>query len=198
VAFREPEGLVVIPGTRRYNPRSYFYVRTAGAALPMISEVREAARKVDPRVPIIWVRTLDAVGAQAVATLTMLASGLAGLGAVALGLAALGLFGVLSFLVAQRRYEIGVRVALGARRRDVGWLVLRQALGLGVGGVVAGTLVAVATVTLLRAIIHGLQPLDLPMFAAIAVLMVLVALLASAVPARRAASVDPMTSLRAE
>lgn len=198
VAFREPEGLVVIPGTRRYNPRSYFYLRTAGAALPMISDVREAARKVDPRVPIIWVRTLDAVGAQAVATLTMLASGLAGLGAVALGLAALGLFGVLSFLVAQRRYEIGVRVALGARRRDVGWLVLRQALGLGIGGVVAGTLVAVATVTLLRAIIHGLQPLDLPMFAAIAVLMVLVALLASAVPARRAASVDPMTSLRAE
>ncbi|HSE53405.1 MAG TPA: ABC transporter permease [Gemmatimonadales bacterium] len=198
VAFREPEGLVVIPGTRRYDPRSYFYLRTAGAAQPMISAVRQAAREADPRVPIIWVRTLDAVGAQAVASLTMVASGLAGLGAMALGLAALGLFGVLSFLVAQRRYEIGIRAALGARRGDVTWMVLKQALRLAAGGVVVGALVTVAVVTLLRAIIHGLQPLDLPMFGGMAAIMVLVAALASAVPARRAASVDPMEALRAE
>ena len=198
VAFREPEGLVVIPGTRRYDPRSYFYLRTSGAALPMISAVRQAAREVDPRVPIIWVRTLDAVGAQAVSTLTMLASGLAGLGAVALGLAALGLFGVLSFLVAQRRYEIGIRAALGARRGDVTWMVLKQALRLGAGGVVVGALVAVAVVTLLRSLIHALQPLNFVMFGGMAAIMLLVAVLASAVPARRAASVDPMEALRAE
>jgi ABC-type antimicrobial peptide transport system permease subunit len=128
----------------------------------------------------------------------MLASGLAGLGAVALGLAALGLFGVLSFLVAQRRYEIGIRAALGARRGDVTWLVLKQALRLGAGGVVMGALVAVAVVTLLRAIIHGLEPLDLLVFGGMAAIMVLVAVLASMVPARRAASVDPMEALRAE
>ena len=197
-AFRAPEGLVVIPGTWRYSPRSYFYLRTSGSAQPMLSAVRQAAREVDPRVPIIWVRTLDAVGAHAVSTLTMLASGLAGLGAVALGLAALGLFGVLSFLVAQRRYEIGIRAALGARRGDVTWMVLKQALRLGAGGVVVGALVAVAVVTLLRSIIHGLQPLDLPMFGGMAAIMVLVAVLASVVPARRAASVDPMEALRAE
>lgn len=197
-AFREPEGLVVIPGSWRYNPRSYFYLRTSAAAQPMVAAVREAAREVDPGVPIIWVRTLDAVGAQAVASLTMVASGLAGLGAVALGLAALGLFGVLSFLVAQRRYEIGIRAALGARRGDVTWMVLKQALRLGAGGVIVGALVAVAVVTLLRSIIHGLQPLDLAMFGGMAAVMVLVAVLASAVPARRAASVDPMEALRAE
>jgi ABC-type antimicrobial peptide transport system permease subunit len=128
----------------------------------------------------------------------MLASGLAGLGAVALGLAALGLFGVLSFLVAQRRYEIGIRAALGARRGDVTWMVLKQALRLGAAGVVAGALLAVAVVTLLRAIIPGLQPLDLLVFGGMAALMVLVAVLASMVPARRAASVDPMEALRAE
>jgi putative ABC transport system permease protein len=198
VAFREPEGLVVIPGTRRYYPRSFFYLRTGGAAEPMLAAVRQAAREVDSRVPILWVRTLEAVGAEAVASLSMLGSGLAGLGAVALGLAALGLFGVLSFLVAQRRYEIGIRAALGARRGDVTWMVLKQALRLGAGGAALGALVAVAAVMLLRSIIHGLQPLDLLVFAAMAALMLLVAVLASVVPARRAASVDPMEALRAE
>lgn len=198
VSFREPEGIVVIPGTRRYDPRSYFYLRTSGPAQPMIQEVRQAAREVDQRVPILWVRTLEAVGDQAVSSLAMLASGLAGLGAVALGLAALGLFGVLSFLVAQRRQEIGIRVALGARRGDVTWMVLKQALRLGATGVVVGALVAAAAVTMLRAIVHGLQPLNLPVFGAMAAIMVLVAVLASVVPARRAASVDPMAALRAE
>jgi putative ABC transport system permease protein len=77
-------------------------------------------------------------------------------------------------------------------------MVLKQALRLGAGGVAAGALVAVAVVTLLRSIIHGLQPLDLPMFIGMAAVMVLVAVLASAVPARRAAAVDPMEALRAE
>jgi predicted permease len=198
VAFREPEGVVVIPGTRQYSPRTFFYVRTSGSAEAMLGAVRQAAREVDSRIPILWVRTIERVGAEVVAPLSMLASGLAGLGAVALGLAALGLFGVLSFLVAQRRYEIGIRAALGARRGDVTWMVLKQALRLGAAGVVAGALLAVAVVTLLRAIIPGLQPLDLLVFGGMAALMVLVAVLASMVPARRAASVDPMEALRAE
>jgi len=198
MAFRQPEGMLVIPATGRYLPRTYFYLRTRGPAQPMISAVRQAAREVDTRVPILWVRTLESVGAQAVAPMTMMASGLAGLGAVALGLAALGLFGVLSFLVAQRRYEIGIRAALGARAGDVTWMVLKQALRLGLAGVVVGALLALAAVTLLRSIIHGLEMLDLRVFAVMAGVMVLVAVLASVVPARRAASVDPMEALRAE
>ncbi|HYN64819.1 MAG TPA: ABC transporter permease [Candidatus Limnocylindrales bacterium] len=198
VAFRQPEGLVIIPGTRRYNPRTYFYIRTNSGSEPMIAAVRQAARTLDPRVPILWVRTLESVAAREVAGMTMLASGLAGLGTVALALAALGLFGVLSFIVAQRRYEIGIRVALGARRGNVTWMVLRQALGLGAGGVLAGGFIAAAVVTMLRAVIHGLQPLNVVVFGTIALIMVLVALLASAVPALRAASVDPMNALRAE
>jgi predicted permease len=198
VAFREAEGVVVIPGTRQYSPRTFLYVRTSGSAEAMLGAVRRAALEVDPRVPILWVRTIERVGAEVVAPLSMLASGLAGLGAVALGLAALGLFGVLSFLVAQRRYEIGIRAALGARRGDVTWMVLKQALGLGATGVVVGALVAVGVVTMLRAIIHGLQPLDLRVFGGMAAIMVLVAVLASVVPARRAALVDPMEALRAE
>jgi ABC-type antimicrobial peptide transport system permease subunit len=198
VTFREPEGLVVIPGTRHYNARSFFYVRTSGSAASMSAVVRQAARGLNPQVPILWVRTLEEVAAEEVASLSQLASGLAGLGAVALGLAALGLFGVLSFLVAQRRYEIGIRAALGAGRGDVTWMVLKQALRLGGGGVLAGALLALGSVAMLRAIIHGLKPLNLVVFGGMAAVMVLVAVLASAVPARRAASVDPMEALRAE
>jgi hypothetical protein len=198
VAFRQPEGVVVIPGTGHYNARTYFYVRTSLRSENMITSVREAVRLVDSRVPILWVRTLEDVGAREVAALTMIASGLASLGGVALALATLGLFGVLSFIVAQRRYEIGVRIALGARRLDVAWMIAKQSLGLSALGVVAGILVAVAVVTLLRAVISGLQPLNLLMFGSMALSMVLVALLASALPARRAASVDPIKALRAE
>lgn len=198
VAYRQPEGVIFIPGTQAYNPRTYLYVRTNGDAASLLAAVQQAIRAIDPRVPILWARTLEDVAARDAAPLTMLASGLASLGAVAYALAALGLFGVLSFLVAQRRYEIGIRVALGAGRLDVTWMVVRHALGLGAGGVAAGAVIALAAVTLLRAIIHGLQPLPLPAFAAMALTMVLVALIASAVPARSATAVDPMTALRAE
>lgn len=198
VAYRQPEGVLFIPGTKAYNPRTYLYVRTNGDAASLIAAVQQAIRGIDPRVPILWARTLENVAEQDAAPLAMLASGLASLGAVAYALAALGLFGVLSFLVAQRRNEIGIRVALGARRLDITWMVLRHALGLGAGGVVAGAVIALAAVTLLRAIIHGLQPLPLPAFAAMSLIMLVVALVASAVPARRAAAVDPMMALRAE
>jgi len=197
VAFRQPEGLVVIPA-RSYDPRTYFYVRTNNGSAQMIAAVRQAMGLLDARVPILWVRTLEDVAAREVAPLTMLASGLASLGTVALAFAALGLFGVLSFIVAQRRYEIGIRVALGARRIDVSWMVARHALGLGARGVVVGALIAAVVVALLRGMIFGLQPLNLPALGTMAVIMVLVALVASAVPALRAASVDPMTALRAE
>jgi hypothetical protein len=197
VAFRQPEGVAVIP-ERSYNPRTYFYLRTNRGAKAMIPAITRAAGALDPRVPILWVRTMEDVAARETAPLAMLATGLTSLGTVALALAALGLFGVLSFIVAQRSYEIGIRVALGARRSDVTWLVMKQALGLGAGGVLVGAALAVATVILLRALIHGLEPLSLQVFATTAVIMVLVALLASAIPARRAASVDPVRALRME
>ncbi len=198
VAYRQPEGVVFIPGDLEYRPRTFFYVRTACDAEAMVATVRQAVAGVDPRVPILWARTLEQVEAKEMSPLTLTASGLASLGVVALALAALGLFGVLSFIVAQRRHEIGVRVALGATRLDVTWMVVRQAVGLGAGGVVLGAALALAAVTLMRAVIHGLQPLDLPIFGAMSAAMVIVALVASALPARRAASVDPMATLRAE
>jgi ABC-type antimicrobial peptide transport system permease subunit len=198
LGFREPEGSVLIPGGTRYHARTNYYVRTTGAASAMVATVREAVRAHDPRVPIGAVRTMAEAAAAEGAPLASFSSGMAALGAIALALAAIGLSGVLAFIVAQRRYEIGVRMALGARRGDVAWLVVRQALGLGAAGVLAGTLLMFAVVAVLRAIIWGLQPLDPSVLAGTALIMLLVSLLASLVPARRAVSVDPISSLRAE
>jgi hypothetical protein len=198
VSFRQPEGLIVIPGSGHYNPHTFFYVRSNVSSDGLTNAVRAAVTAVDRRVPILWVRTLEEAAATEVASLTAVASGLGALGFVALALAALGLFGVLAFIVAQRRYEIGVRVALGARRFDVAWLVAREALALAIGGALAGSLIAAALVIVLRGEIHGLQPLDPITLGTLAMIMVFVAFLASVVPARRAASVDPMRALRAE
>lgn len=198
VAYREAEGVAIIPAGNRYSPRVYFFVRTNGPAAEMIAHLQRAARSVDTRVPILWARTLEDVAARENAPLTMVASGLSTLGWVALALATLGLFGVMSFIVAQRRYEIGVRMALGARRVDVTWMVLRQALRLGVTGVAIGTLLSLAVVTALRAIVHGVKPLSLSAFLEVSIIMTLVAAVSSFIPARRAASIDPMEALRAE
>jgi predicted permease len=198
VSFRQPEGVMYFPMGSQYIPRSFFYVRTNGDAEQLIASVREAVRSVDPRVPILWVRTMEDVGDREVAAMTQIANGMASLGSVALALAALGLFGVLSFIVAQRRYEIGIRVALGARKTDVTWMVLNQSLRLGAAGVLAGGIIAIVAVILIRAIIHGIGGLDFVVFAGMSAVMLVVAVLASALPARRAAAVDPMTALRAE
>jgi len=149
-------------------------------------------------VPIVSLRTLEDAAAFESAPLTSVSSALGSLGAIAIGLAALGLFGVLAFTVAQRRYEIGVRLALGAQRRDVVWMIVRHALGLGATGVVAGTLVMIGVIAFLRAIIWGLEPLSVSTFATVAFTTLVVVIGASAIPARRAASVDPVQSLRAE
>ena len=198
VSFRQPEGVVFIPGTRQYHPRTNFYIRTSVPAVQMIPSVRQAVHALDSRVPVMSVRTLEDVSAIDAAPITAVAAGVAALGLVALGLAALGLFGVLSFIVAQRRQEIGIRVALGARRGNVVRMVVRQAVSLGASGIVVGGLLAVGAVTLMRAVVHGLKPLEVSTFGATAVAMLLVVLLASALPSWRAASVDPMETLRGE
>jgi ABC-type antimicrobial peptide transport system permease subunit len=119
-------------------------------------------------------------------------------GGVALGLAAIGLYGVLSCSVAQRTREIGVRVALGAGRRQVVALVLRQAAVLVTAGIVIGMAAAVAGAQYMQGMLYGIGPRDPATLAWVTGVLVTIGLLASAVPARQAAAANPLDALRAE
>ncbi|MCY4029492.1 MAG: FtsX-like permease family protein, partial [Acidobacteria bacterium] len=118
--------------------------------------------------------------------------------AVALLLATFGVYGLLSYVVAQRRGEIGIRMALGARRSDVIGLVLRQGAALVIGGVAVGLLAAAATTSILEGFLFGVSTDDRLTFAVVTVVLMTVALVACWFPAQRAARVDPMQVLRLE
>ncbi|HLK17589.1 MAG TPA: FtsX-like permease family protein, partial [Bryobacteraceae bacterium] len=116
--------------------------------------------------------------------------------ATALLLCAVGLYGLLSYMVVQRSAEIGLRVALGAQRKDVLTLILGRGLALATTGVVIGLAASVYLTKYLSSLLFGVQPLDAATFASVPVVLLLVSLIASSIPAYRAARVDPMKALR--
>ncbi|HYV20420.1 MAG TPA: ABC transporter permease [Verrucomicrobiae bacterium] len=174
-------------------------IRTAGGdPMAFAERVRQDVRRLDPALPITEVRPMSAVLLSSVSDRRfnlILLSAFAGL---AFGLAAVGVYGVLAHLVAQRSREVGVRMALGARRLDVLWLMLRQGLPLIGLGIAGGTLAALASTHLMRSLLYGIGPGDPLTFVAAAACLALVGVLASLIPAQRAARVDPCIALRAE
>jgi ABC-type antimicrobial peptide transport system permease subunit len=121
-----------------------------------------------------------------------------GFAALALLLGVVGLYGVVAYSVSQRTREIGVRIALGAQRGSVYQLILREAAWLTAVGIVIGLVCSVAAATLMRGLLFGVRSWDLPTLAAVAAVLGVAALLASYIPARRAASISPVEALRAE
>ena len=117
---------------------------------------------------------------------------------LALVLACIGIYGVLAYLTTQRVPEIGVRMALGADTKEVMWLVLRQSLGMVFGGIAAGALAAVVAGRALQHLVEGMQPTEVSTFAVTIPVLVLAAMFASYLPARRASRIDPMSALRKE
>jgi putative ABC transport system permease protein len=173
-------------------------VKTRGNPADQIQEVRARIRTLDSRLPLDDVASLtgriDRTLAERRALLVLL-----GLFAgVALILAAVGLYGLMAYSVRQRFQEIGIRMALGARRASVVALVVRQGLLLAVAGVVLGLAGAVGVTRLLSSHLYGIEAIDPRTFGALSILLVAVAALASYLPARRAARVDPNEALRTE
>jgi len=165
---------------------------TLGAA------VRQVLRELDPTVPVYQVDTLPALVEQASAQRLFVMRLLAGFALVAVLLAAIGLYGVVSYGVSQRTREMGVRVALGAQRRDVMRLVLSSGFVLVAVGLVLGLAAAIAATRFMDALVFGVSPVDPPTFLGAAGVLTIVALAAHWVPVRRALRIDPAQALRAE
>jgi len=164
----------------------------------LLDEIREAVWSVNSNLPLASVRTMQEVFDKSVArtsfTLMMLA--IAGTMAMALGM--IGIYGVISYSVSQRRREIGIRLALGAQRGDVLQMIVRQGVKTALAGVAIGTATALASTQLMRSLLFGVSAQDPLTFASVAALLILVALFASYIPARRAMQVNPVVALRYE
>jgi ABC-type antimicrobial peptide transport system permease subunit len=161
-------------------------------------EVRNIIREVAPESPMYRIFTMERLAANAMGSLsfTMLMVGSAAVLALVLG--AVGLYGVLSYRVSRRRQEIGVRMALGAEAGTVRWMFVRQGAQVAVIGVVVGALGAAALTTYIQTLLFGVGRFDAVTFAGMSGVMLLVALLASYIPARRASRVNPVIALRSE
>jgi putative ABC transport system permease protein len=173
-------------------------VRAQGDPLALAPALRAAMREIDPQTPLFRLRTMDDVVQASMSRPRFLALLLSILSAMALLLAAVGIYGVIAYQVAQRRREIGVRVALGADRGSIARLVLADGLRLVVAGVALGIAGALALTRVLEGLLYEVSPLDLPSFLAATIVLLAVAATACWLPAIHATRVDPMVALRAE
>lgn len=177
-----------------------FYLKVRGEPESAISSIRAAAARVDPRLPLISLTTLDDQITRALRSERMLATLSSGFGTVALLLSVVGLFGVMSFVVKQRTQEIGMRLALGATRSAAIWLIVRDALVMiaagTAGGIVVGVTVGLVAAPWLTDVLYGVSPSDVATFAATSIVLTVVALAACVIPAGRAAMLSPMVAIR--
>jgi predicted permease len=194
----EPVAMVYVPN--RIMTRRIFTViaRTAGDPEGALSAVRDAIRSVERDQPITEIGTTRSAVGDAVAAPRVLTLLVGAFGVVALLLAAIGVYGVVAYVVGQRTNEIGIRIALGANSADIVRWTLRTGLAPALVGLGAGTAAALALSRLLGAQLYEVSPKDPGVFGGVAAVLVVVAILASGVPARRAARVDPAIALRAE
>ena len=182
------------------NPHIFgtLVVRAGVEPLSLSKQVRETVWSVDPDQPVWKVRTVEYLMGVNVSDRRFVLYLMACFAGLALALTALGIYGVVSYTVAQRTHEIGIRVALGAQGRDVLRLVLRHGMGLALLGVGIGLAAAYVVTRYLASLLYGVSTTDPTTYAAVALLLACVALLACLVPARRATRVDPMVALRHE
>jgi putative ABC transport system permease protein len=189
----------VSPSLWRWNRRTFdLVVRSEGAPETIAASVRETVRRLDPGLPVHQLASMEEVMAGSLSSPRRSMTLLLASGALALVLAALGLYGVMAFLVAGRRQEIGVRVALGASRRQVLTLVLGRSVRLCALGIALGVAAALGLSRFLSAFLFGVTATDAPTYAGIAGLLLIVSMVAAYLPARAALRVAPLVALRGD
>jgi putative ABC transport system permease protein len=186
------------PLLRDYNTSASLVARTAGDEKAAIAALRGELQSLDPILPTYDARTLSEHLSVPLFPYRMAAVVLGSFGFLAVVLAAIGIYGVMSYVVAGRTREVGVRVALGAARRDVLLLIMKQGMSLALIGLAAGLLAGFGAAHLMVKLLFGVNPVDPITFAGVPVLLGLVAALACYIPARRATKVDPLVALRYE
>ena len=187
-----------LPFWQNYDGRMTLIAHTTGDPESVVAGIRQEVRALDEQLPVYGVRTATEFLDRVLSGPKSIAAVVSGFGALALLLAAIGLYGVMSYAVAQRTREIGVRIALGAGSRDLRRMILRQGLKLSLGGVALGLAGAFGLTRLMASLLYSVSATDPLTFIVIPLSLVVVALLACWIPARRATKVDPMVALRHE
>lgn len=173
-------------------------VKTTGDPTSIVNSVRAEIRRLDPSLPVANVQTMQDVVNHAIATQRLTGWLLTVFASLALALAAVGIYGVLSYVVSQRRQEIGIRMAIGADRGQVLGMILRNGLALAFTGLIAGLAAAAALSRFISSLLHDVSPMDPMTFGLVAIVLMVVAAGACILPALRATRVNPVSALRAE
>ena len=193
-----PRAEMYFPFEQQPPPATTLFLRVTGAPEDAVPAVRSAVRTNEPNASIADVRSLSEIAAQSTAVPNLAMRVLAGFALLALVLSAVGIYGVMSYTVRRRGRELGTRLALGASRQDIVVLVLRQAVPVVLAGITVGIAAGLAAARSLGAILYGVTPWDPAAIAVATTLLVITALGASVLPARRAARIDPARTLAAD
>jgi putative ABC transport system permease protein len=195
----EPRPCLFLPFAQNYQSSSILFLRTEGDPAAVSEVARRVVLDIDPGMPVYDLKTMNTHLNGVTLLLVRVGAAMVGVfGVLGLVLAVVGLYGVISHSVSQRRHEIGIRMALGAQRGHVLRMVLKQGMILTLIGIAAGLGAAFAITRLVMGLLYGVSATDPIVFAGVAVLLVIVALVACWIPARRATKVDPMMALRHE
>jgi predicted permease len=194
-----PQPFMYWPLLRSYSPEATLVVQTSGSSnASMLSAVKSEIQTVEPDVPIVQAETLDEYMSVPLFSARLSASLLGAFGLLALAMATAGLYSAIAYSVSQRTHEIGIRIALGARRKDILWQIVREGGRLALIGVAIGSAGSLILGRLLASLLYGVSPAEPFVLASVVALWMFVALTACYVPARRAMRVDPMVALRYE
>jgi putative ABC transport system permease protein len=195
---KNPADEIYVPMAQNPMMDGMLVVKTATEPLSVAGRIIELLHQVDPNQPAAHVQSMEQVRAESVAAPRLTANLLGLFALLALAIAAAGIGGVMALVVSQRKHEIGVRMAIGARPGEILRMVLGQGMSLALLGVALGLIGAVALTRLLRGLLFEIDPMDPLTYLGVGLLLAIAALLASYIPGKRAARVDPMVALRAE